>query len=125
MQFIRFKFCLAVEFTNYFLLHYTTCCHVTQFVFFEFSASLLSGSYLVLEIPHPVLVSELLVCGATLGQDPALEATHVEEEVGVVLTVNGDEALLPQDGGHRAGEAVLDVPEHGTPPETRNTDLKH
>ena len=38
--------------------------------------------------------------GATLGQDPALEAAHVEEEVGVVLTVNGDEALLPQDGGH-------------------------
>lgn len=49
---------------------YTVC-------FFEFSASLVT--YLVLEIPHSVLVSELLVCGATLGQDPALKAAHVEE----------------------------------------------
>ena len=45
---------------------------------------------------------ELLVCGAALGQYTALEAAHVEEQVGVVLTVNRDEAVLPLYRGHRA-----------------------
>lgn len=36
-------------------------------------------SHLILQVPDSVLVSELLVAGATLGEDAALKATHVEE----------------------------------------------
>ena len=50
---------------------------------------------LVLEIPHSVLVRELLVRRATLRENPALEAAHVEEQVGVVLAVHRHEAVLP------------------------------
>lgn len=42
-------------------------------------------AHLVLQVPDPVLVGELLVAGAALGQDAALEAAHVEQQVGVVL----------------------------------------
>ena len=59
---------------------------------------------------------ELLVAGAALGQDAALEATHVEEQVGVVLAVHGHKAVLPLHRGDRAGQAVLDVPEHSAAP---------
>lgn len=71
-------------------------------------------AHLVLQVPDPVLVGELLVAGAALGQDAALEATHVEQQVGVVLAVHGHKAVLPLHRGHRAGQTVLDVPEHST-----------
>ena len=51
------------------------------------------------------------VGGGAHGGGAHLEAGHVEEDVGVVLRVDGDEALLPVDGGHRAGQPVLHVPE--------------
>ena len=73
-------------------------------------------TYLILEIPDPVPVRELLVRGATLGQNAALKAAHVEQQVGIVLAVHGHEAALPFDGGHRARQSVLDVPEYGTTP---------
>lgn len=53
--------------------------------------------HLVLQIPHAVLVGELLVAGAALWQNAALEAAHVEEQVGVVLAVDRHEAVLPLD----------------------------
>ena len=59
---------------------------------------------------------ELLVSGAHLGQDAALEAAHVEEQVGVVLGVHGHEAVLPLHGGDGARQAVIDVPEHRAAP---------
>lgn len=71
-------------------------------------------AHLVLQVPDPVLVGELLVAGAALGQDAALEAAHVEQQVGVVLAVHGHKAVLPLHRGHRAGQTVLDVPEHST-----------
>ena len=73
--------------------------------------------YLVLQIPDAVLVCELLVRGSTLGQDATLEATHVEQQVGVVLAVHRHEAAVPLDGRHRPRQPVLDVPEHCTTPE--------
>mmetsp|Transcript_4532 Transcript_4532/g.13244 ORF Transcript_4532/g.13244 Transcript_4532/m.13244 type:complete len:1314 (+) Transcript_4532:2393-6334(+) len=71
--------------------------------------ALLGG--VVLEAPDAVARRELLVLRAHLGQDAHLEAAHVEEEVGVVLGVDGDEGLVPLHRGHRPGQAVLDVPE--------------
>lgn len=68
--------------------------------------------YLILQVPDPVLVGELLIAGATLRQDAALEATHVEQQVGVVLTVHRHEAVLPLNCSHRPWQAVLDVPEY-------------
>lgn len=71
-------------------------------------------AHLVLQVPDTILVGELLVAGAALGQDAALEAAHVEQQVGVVLAVHGHKAVLPLDGGDGAGQPVLDVPEHRT-----------
>ena len=45
---------------------------------------------------------ELLMSGSTFGQDPALEARHGEQEVGVVLGVDGHEACFPFNGCHRS-----------------------
>ena len=70
-------------------------------------------THLVLQVPHAVLVHELLVHGAALGQQAALEAGHVEEEIGVVLGVDGGERGLPLHGGDGARQPVLDVPEDG------------
>ena len=56
--------------------------------------------HLILQVPHAILVGELLVGGAHLRQDAALKATHVEQQVGVVLAVHGHKAVLPLDSGH-------------------------
>lgn len=72
--------------------------------------------YLILQIPDPILVRELFIAGAALGQDAALEPAHVEEQVGVVLAVHRHKTVLPLDRGHRARQAVLDVPEHSSTP---------
>ncbi|CAN8015573.1 unnamed protein product, partial [Ixodes persulcatus] len=74
--------------------------------------------YLVLQVPDAVLVAELFVGHAALGQDAALKAPHVEEQVGVVLAVHRHKAALPLHRRHGAGQSVLDVPEHRTPPAT-------
>jgi len=58
-------------------------------------------------------VRELVVRRATLWQNAALKAAHIEEQVGVVLAVHRHEAVLPQSRRHRPRQAVLDVPEHG------------
>ena len=59
---------------------------------------------------------ELFVRGAALGQDAALEAAHVEQQVRVVLAVHRHEAVVPVDGRHRARQAVLYVPEDRVAP---------
>ena len=56
-------------------------------------------------------MGEFLRCGSTLGEDATLKPRHVEEEVGVVLAVDRDEALLPLEGGDRTRQTVLHVPE--------------
>ena len=63
--------------------------------------------YLILQIPHAVAMSELLVGGPALGQYPALESRHGEEQVGVVLGVDRDEARLPLDGRQRPGQTQV------------------
>ena len=45
-------------------------------------------------------MGELLVAGAALRQDAALKTTHVEQQVGIVLTVHGHEAVLPLNCSH-------------------------
>ena len=80
---------------------------------------------LVLQVPHAVAVRELLVLRAALRQNAALEAAHVEQQVGIVLAVDGDEAVLPLDRRHRARQAVLDVPEHRATPATVRERAKH
>lgn len=47
-----------------------------------------SVPHLILQVPHTVLVSKLLIAGAALWQYAALKATHVEEQVGVVFAVD-------------------------------------
>lgn len=54
--------------------------------------------------------------GSDLGKNAYFEAVHVEEEVGVVLAVDGDEAALPLDGGQGARQPILDLPK-GSPAE--------
>ena len=78
--------------------------------------SLPQSKHLILQVPDTVPVGELLMGSAALGQHAALKATHVEEQVRVVLTVDGHEAAVPLDGGHGARQAVLDVPEHRATP---------
>lgn len=56
--------------------------------------------HLILKVPHSVFVCELLLCHTTLGQNTALKATHVEEQVGIVLAVDRHKAVLPLNGGH-------------------------
>ena len=56
-------------------------------------------------------MGELLERRSDLGQDAALEAAHVEENVWVVLAVDGDKRPLPLDGGDGARETILYVPE--------------
>ena len=68
---------------------------------------------LVLQVPHAVAVRELLVLRAALRQNAALEAAHVEQQVGIVLAIDTDETGFPLDSGDRTGKAVLDVPKHG------------
>ena len=68
---------------------------------------------LVLQVPDAVAVRKLFVRHAALGQDAALEAGHVEQQVGVVLGVDGHERALPQNGRHGARQPVLDVPKDG------------
>ena len=62
---------------------------------------------------------ELLVGGAALWQDAALKAAHIEQQVGIVLAVDGHKAAAPLDAGDGARQPVLDVPEHRTAPETQ------
>ena len=69
-------------------------------------------AHLVLQVPDAVAVRELVVRRATLGQDAALEAAHVEQKVGIVLAVDRHEAVLPQRRRHRPWQPVLYVPEH-------------
>jgi len=57
-------------------------------------------SHLILQVPDAITVCELFVRGATLGQNATLEATHVEQQVGVVFAVDRHEAVLPQSGRH-------------------------
>lgn len=40
-------------------------------------------------------MGELLIAGAALGQDATLKPAHVKQQIGVILAVNGYEAILP------------------------------
>mmetsp|Transcript_62206 Transcript_62206/g.196852 ORF Transcript_62206/g.196852 Transcript_62206/m.196852 type:complete len:623 (-) Transcript_62206:2053-3921(-) len=68
---------------------------------------------LVLQVPHPVFLSEALRGLADLWKNPDLETAHAENEVRVVLGIDAHEAVLPLQGGHAARQAVLDVPMGG------------
>ena len=72
--------------------------------------------HLVLQVPDAVLVRELLVRRATLRQDAALEAAHVEQQVGVIFAVHRHKAVLPLNRRHRPRQPVLNVPKHCATP---------
>lgn len=65
-------------------------------------------------------MGELLIAGAALGQDAALKATHVKQQIGVILAVNGHEAILPLHRGDRSRQTVLDIPEYSTTTEKQD-----
>lgn len=50
---------------------------------------------------------ELLVGHSAFGQDPALKAAHIEEQVWIVLAIHGDERILPLDRGYGARQTIL------------------
>ena len=70
---------------------------------------LLSG--IVLKLPHTLALRELFLERADLGQDSNLEAAHVEEDVGIVLGVDGCKGVVPNKRCHAAGQSVLHLPE--------------
>lgn len=76
-----------------------------------------SNPHLILKVPDTILVRELVAGGTALWQDATLEATHVEEQVRVVLAVDRDEALLPHEGGDGTRKTILHVPEDSSSPE--------
>ena len=59
-------------------------------------------------------MSELFIGSSGFGEDATLKATHVEQEVGVVLRVDRDKGILPLDGRDGAREAVFNVPEYSS-----------
>lgn len=59
---------------------------------------------------------------ANLGQNATFKAAHVKEKVRVVLAVHRYKAFLPQNGSHRARQAVLHVPEHCATPAPSKSD---
>ncbi len=67
-----------------------------------------------MQVPDTVYMSKLLESGPDLGQNTTLKATHIEQEVGVVLAVHGHKAALPLDGCDGARETILDIPEHSS-----------
>mmetsp|Transcript_15168 Transcript_15168/g.27300 ORF Transcript_15168/g.27300 Transcript_15168/m.27300 type:complete len:258 (+) Transcript_15168:3164-3937(+) len=69
----------------------------------------------VLKVPSPVGYGELLRHHADLGQDSHVEATHVEQQVGVVLAVHTYEGVIPRNGGDGPRQAVFYVPEDTSP----------
>jgi len=83
-------------------------------------------SHLVLQVPDAVAVRELLVRGAAFGQNAALKATHVEQQVRIVFAVDRHKAVLPQSGRHRTRQTVLYVPEHcSATAQHQQSSLKH
>ena len=69
---------------------------------------------LILQVPDAIAMCVLLVCCATFRQNATFKAAHVEQQVWVVLAVDGHEAVLPQCGRYGPRQTVLYVPEHGT-----------
>ena len=67
--------------------------------------------YLILKVPHAIFVCKLLKGSPDLGQDTTLKATHVEQEVWVVFTIDGDKRPLPLNCGDGTRETVFDIPE--------------
>ena len=99
---------------NYNMIH-------IQLVHWNKSVTQYASTYLILQVPDAVLVGKLIAGGAALWQDAALKAAHVEQQVRVVLAVNWDKTLLPQEGCDGTRETILHVPEHSTSPGHQTT----
>mmetsp|Transcript_13888 Transcript_13888/g.19295 ORF Transcript_13888/g.19295 Transcript_13888/m.19295 type:complete len:371 (-) Transcript_13888:1044-2156(-) len=77
----------------------------------------LSGSLfgsVVLQVPNTIFGDKLLHKTSRLGENSDFETAHVEEQVRVVLAVDGHKALLPFDSGEGTRKAILDLPEDGS-----------
>lgn len=59
---------------------------------------------------------EFVVLRSAFRENSALESAHVEQQVGVVFGVDGDESVVPVDSGDGAWQAILDVPENCSSP---------
>lgn len=70
--------------------------------------------HLILQVPHTIFVSELFIGSSGFGEDTTFKATHVEQEVGVVLGVDRDKGILPLYSRYGARESVFNVPEHSS-----------
>mmetsp|Transcript_39335 Transcript_39335/g.83813 ORF Transcript_39335/g.83813 Transcript_39335/m.83813 type:complete len:1257 (-) Transcript_39335:3240-7010(-) len=67
---------------------------------------------IVLQLPDTLSLCEFLLECTNLGQDSHFEATHIEEDVGVVLGVDRGEAVVPDEACDAARQAILHLPEH-------------
>lgn len=67
-----------------------------------------------MQVPHTIFVSELFIGSSGFGEDATFKATHVEQEVWVVLGVDRDKGILPLYGRDGARETVFNVPEHSS-----------
>mmetsp|Transcript_10204 Transcript_10204/g.41240 ORF Transcript_10204/g.41240 Transcript_10204/m.41240 type:complete len:678 (+) Transcript_10204:3871-5904(+) len=75
----------------------------------------LSGSLLgllVLQVPDPILLREVLGRHPRLGHDANLETAHVEQQVRVIPRIHRHKAIVPLERGDGPGQAVLYVPEN-------------
>lgn len=67
------------------VIHATVTTIVRQYLLPQQEQSI---AHLILQVPHTVFVSKLLIAGAAFWQYAALKTTHVEEQVGVVFAVD-------------------------------------
>ena len=79
------------------------------------SLAVMCSTYLILQVPHSIPVSEFLKCCATFWKNAAFKATHVKQQIWIVFTVNRHKTFIPVECCHRSWQAVLYVPEHSTP----------
>ena len=64
----------------------------------------------VLQVPNSVLVDKLFVGGSAFWQNATFKAAHVEEQIGVVLGVDGGEGVVPLHSRHRTRQAIFNIP---------------
>ena len=66
------------------------------------SLAFMCCTYLILQVPHSIPVSEFLKCCATFWKNAAFKATHVKQQIWIVFTVNRHKTFIPVECCHRS-----------------------
>lgn len=66
---------------------------------------------LILQFPDTLSLCELFFEGSDFRQQSDFKACHGEEQVGVILWVDGDVGILPVNGGDASRQSIFDLPE--------------